>query len=275
MKKTILLIVILGFVCSSTYGDDSSEISLDTKDDSSSVDKWEFIVTPYLWLPSVDAKATADGTTQSLDLDFSDIIDTFDVFGLSSLFEARKGKWSLVFDFMYVDLDARFRNPVPILDKVGVHIEQTDFLFGVGYRLLELPLRQDTRFPALTFDLVGAGRYAYLKQKLTPKISGGPSMKLGKSKDWVEPVIGGRFAFHLTDKVTCIVRGNIGGFGVGSASKKTWKFMTGFGYRFSKKYTLKLGYQIYDIDYNNGSGSDEFGLDGKFDGPWLGLSYHF
>jgi len=160
MRKTILLIVALGFVCSLAYGDETAEIGLDTKDDSSSADKWEFIVTPYLWLPSVDAKATADGTTQSLDLDFSDIIDTFDVFGLSSLFEARKGKWSLVFDFMYVDLDARFRNPIPILDKVGVDIEQAEFLFGVGYRLLELPLRQDNRFPALTFDLVGAGRYA-------------------------------------------------------------------------------------------------------------------
>ena len=275
MKKTILLIVILGFVCSSTYGDETAEIGLDTKDDSSSVDKWEFIVTPYLWLPSVDAKATADGTTQSLDLDFSDIIDHFDVFGLSSLFEARKGKWALLFDFMYINLDGRFQPPVPILDKVGVHIEQTDFLFGVGYRLLELPLNQGNRFPALIFDLVGAGRYVYLKQKLTPKISGGPSTKLGKSKDWIEPVIGGRFLFHLTDKVTCTVRGNIGGFGVGSASNKTWNFMTGLGYRFSKKYTLKLGYRIYDIDYNNGSGSDEFGIDGKFDGPWLGLSYHF
>ncbi len=99
--------------------------------------------------------------------------------------------------------------------------------------------------------------------------------KLGKSKDWAEPFVGGRIVLNLTEKLGFGVRGDIGGFGIGSASDKTWNLVSALTYRFSKKYELRAGYHIYDMDYSNGSGGDEFGLDARLDGPKLGLVYHF
>jgi hypothetical protein len=29
------------------------------------------------------------------------------------------------------------------------------------------------------------------------------------------------------------------------------------------------------LDYSNGSGSKEFGMDAKFQGPWAGLTFYF
>jgi hypothetical protein len=123
---------------------------------------------------------------------------------------------------------------------------------------------------------VGAGaRYVYLKQEITPKLNSGLSTKLGKSKDWVEPVVGTRILVRLTKKVTFMTVGTISGFGVGSASDKTWDVESGFIYRLFERASLKLAYRYYDIDYSNGSGKEEFGLDGNMQGPWLGMAFKF
>ena len=87
--------------------------------------------------------------------------------------------------------------------------------------------------------------------------------------------MGGSIRLQLTEKFALGVRGDFGGFGIGSASNKTWNFLGGVFYRFSEGFELKVGYNIYDIDYDNGSGFEEFGFDAKMDGPKLGLTYHF
>ena len=50
------------------------------------------------------------------------------------------------------------------------------------------------------------------------------------------------------------------GFSIGSATDLTWNLYAGVDWRFSPSFDLKLGYRLLDIDYDNGSGSDEFGL---------------
>ena len=69
---------------------------------------WEFQVSPYFFAPSLDADSTLDGGTVPMDLSFSDILDNFDVFGLSVRVEAWKGKWGFIFDGSYTDIDGDF-----------------------------------------------------------------------------------------------------------------------------------------------------------------------
>lgn len=266
MKKTIPNILVMLFLFHSlAYCDE----------DVGKTEKWEFEVTPYLWLPKIDARSTVNGQTQPLDLTFKDIFDNFDLFGISGRFEAWKGKWGLLFDGMYVDLDGDFSPPPQILDKVKADITQGNLDIALSYRLCKLPLRKECTLPLLSFDLYGGGRYVYLKQKIRLKNARNNTVNLGKSKDWAEPFVGGCIILKWHEKVACYIRADIGGFGIGSASTKTWNFLGGFGYLLSEKYTLKVGYRIYDIDYSNGSGADEFGLDGKLQGPQIGLTYHF
>ena len=274
-----MLVLIL--LCPLVYAGDSSDTEQDVKDAPPTSDQWQFTFIPYLWLPSVDARATVEGKTQKVKLNFSEIIDNFDLFGIMGRFEAWKGKWGLILDVMYADLDGDFRNSNPLipndpfLNKLKVDIKQANVDFAVSYQLCKLPLRNEHHFPILTIAPICGGRYTYLKQEITPTIKSVLTPKLGGSKDWVEPYIGSLILLQFTEKVSCGLRWDFGGFGIGSASTKTWNLAAAVGYRFSKRYQIRLGYQIYDIDYSNGSGNDEFGLDGRLYGPKIGLMYHF
>jgi hypothetical protein len=68
---------------------------------------------------------------------------------------------------------------------------------------------------------------------------------------------------------------DFGGFGIGSASDLTWNLWTVVDYRLTERFSLKLGYRIYDLDYSRGSGRNEFGFDGQMTGPVLGLTVRF
>ena len=65
------------------------------------------------------------------------------------------------------------------------------------------------------------------------------------------------------------LRGDIGGFGVGS--QLTWDVTASVGYRMSDTATLLFGYRHLDVDYQDG----RFKIDGQFSGPYLGLSFRF
>jgi hypothetical protein len=238
-------------------------------------EKWEFSFTPYFNANSIDVDSTVAGQTAAIDLDFSDIMDDFDVWGVAAIFEARKGKWGILVNGNYVDIEGDFKDfSLPILQKIDVDLKQAIVDGALVYRLFEGPLRKGCYLHTV-FDVLAGARYSYLKQEITPTLNSGLSSKLGKSKDWVEPLVGAKMFVRLTNRVSWMAMGNISGFGVGSASDKTWDFTTGFDFRLFENASLKLAYRIYDIDYSNGSGSEEFGLDGKMEGPWLGMSFYF
>ena len=92
---------------------------------------------------------------------------------------------------------------------------------------------------------------------------------------FLPPYIGSRIILQITEKVSGGIRWDFGGFGIGSASTKTWNLVAALRYRFSKRYQIGLGYHIYDTEYSKGSGNDELGLDGRLYGPKIGLTYHF
>jgi hypothetical protein len=267
-KYFIALIFTFGliFMCSSAYCQ---------KDDPCvKKEKWEFSFTPYLNATSLDADTTINGITSSVDLDFSDIMDNFDVWGAAAYFEARKGKCGFFLNGSYLDVKGDFNLSGPIIDRVNVDVEQAIVDGALMYRLFEGPLRKGC-YLRTALDVWGGARYTYLKQEISPRSNSGLSTTLGKSKDWVEPLVGARIKVRLTQKISWVAVGNVSGFGVGSASDMTWDITTGFDVRLFEKASLKLAYRVYDIDYSNGSGRKEFGLDGKLEGPWLGMTFYF
>jgi len=63
--------------------------------------------------------------------------------------------------------------------------------------------------------------------------------------------------------------------GGSSASDLTWQVAGGVDYKFTKNMILNAGYRYVDLDYSRGSGSDEFGIRLKAQGPVLGLTILF
>jgi opacity protein-like surface antigen len=160
---------------------------------------------------------------------------------------------------------------------VDVEIDSGTADFALAYKLIKIPLKEGTPLE-FTFSPLGGLRYQYLKQEVTLKATGplGPAnATLGTSKDWVEPFVGAELRYELTEKLAVISRADAGGFGIGSASDLTWNFVIGMDWTFKENMDLKLGYRVMDMDYSNGSGDDEFGWDGRFYGPILGLNIHF
>ena len=239
---------------------------------------WDVSVAPYFWAPSIDGDSTISGGTAKIDLSFSDIIDDFDVWGISTRVEAWKGDWGLIFDGMYLDLetDAKLTDPPPA-GQVDVEIDSGTADFALAYKLIKIPLKEGTPLE-FTFSPLGGLRYQYLKQEVTLKADhplGPENTTLGTSKDWVEPFVGAELRYDLTEKLAVVSRADAGGFGIGSASDLTWNFVIGMDWTFKENMDLKIGYRVMDMDYSNGSGADEFGFDGKFYGPILGLNIHF
>lgn len=250
--STIMAALVLVIVCSPVQG--------------AADDEWKLRITPYFFAPAADYDATASGTTASIDLSFSDIWDNFDVFGGAVLTEAWKGEWGIVFDGYYVDLDGEFGPN----DSIDVDLKDAMVDLLAAYRIETHAFQGQTLF----FDILPGLRYHYLKQEITPDLPGPlPSVTQGGSEDWIEPVIGGRVVWPFAEKWTLAVGGDMGGFGIGSASDLTWSINTGLDFKFSEKWSIAIAYRYFDMDYSKGSGSNEFGFDGSMDGVMIGLTW--
>ena len=87
--------------------------------------------------------------------------------------------------------------------------------------------------------------------------------------------MGGRFIWELNDKFSLNFRGDVGGFGIGSASELTYQIIPGCSYKLSDNMTFEFAYRYVNLDYSNGSGTDELGMDLEAYGPSFGLKLLF
>ena len=88
---------------------------------------------------------------------------------------------------------------------------------------------------------------------------------------WVDPLLGARVRADLTDRFGVALLGNVGGFGIGSASDLTWEAMAAIGWRLNESLTLRAGYRALGVE--RGSGSNEANL--VLHGPILGATWLF
>ena len=95
------------------------------------------------------------------------------------------------------------------------------------------------------------------------------------SRLWFEPLLGARLGIQLADPLVLWVRGDYSGFGFAGETNYSWNLLFGMDYWVRESISLQLGYRFYEINYQNGSGSDAFGFSESFNGPFLSASFHF
>jgi len=120
-------------------------------------------------------------------------------------------------------------------------------------------------------DILFGGRYNGLTTDLTP--SGVPLPSHHFAKDWVDPIVGFRARFALGDRWAFGLRGDIGGFSLGS--KLTWDAVARFDIRANKSVSFNFGYGVVSTDYESGSGASYLLYDVRMDGPFVGVAFHF
>jgi opacity protein-like surface antigen len=234
-------------------------------------DDWQYELTPYLWASGMKGDVQAGRLPKtSVDMSFSDILDNLD-FGLMGAFEARKGRWGLLFDGIYMKVSdsatASRSGPGPIGATASAHaeaqVEQTMLAGAVGYRVTE---------GQVPVDVIGGLRYtkidvdAEINASLFA-LSG--TVKRSGDLDWIDPYVGLRVQYPLNERWSLLGYADVGGFGVGSDF--TWQGVAGVNYEFSKTIAAKFGYRYLRVDYDKDNTLYEM----RNDGLYLGAGIRF
>jgi len=234
--------------------------------------KWNFTIAPYMWAVSMDGKVTVGDYSASSSMSFSDIMKNLQVGGLMHM-EARKGGLGFFVDPIYLKMkqDTTLRavaagGAQPPTRDITATIETWLVEFGAIYQAGKWRLGDKGSVRSASLDIYGGGRYWYMHNSLDTSGPASPTSTV----DFVDPMIGLSFNTDLTERVVLNLRGDIGGFGVGSDF--SWSAAALFGYRFTGDITGFLGYRTLYLDYKT-SDSPRFKI--TMQGPITGVVFAF
>ncbi len=218
-----------------------------------SSDQWEITVAPYLMLTWMDGTAAVRGREVGINMAPSDILSNLQ-FSAMGAFEARKAKWAIGADAVYMALGTTIDKPPADID-----FNQGAYTFA-GLRQLNDKV-----------DFVFGARWNVLQGRLGFK---GPlETTVNQTKQWVDPIVGIKLRQPLGGKWHFTMQGDIGGFGAGSDF--AWHLFPVVGVDVGKRTTLGMGYRVLGADYKSGSGNTLFKYDVITQAFVLGAAFHF
>jgi hypothetical protein len=94
--------------------------------------------------------------------------------------------------------------------------------------------------------------------------------EISGTADWVDPFVGLRARYNLSDRFYTVAKADIGGFGVGS--DVVWQAYAGLGYQLNNSVATELGYRYFSLDY---SGSGDLVADMQMSGIVISLLIRF
>ena len=224
--------------------------------------KREVILTGYLFASALDGRSSLSQglPTADIDLSFGDVLDNLD-FGLMTALEVRQGPWSFVGDVLYSKLSPRGTLPGPAAAPVELEQKNLTLQGSVLYRV------QDSA--AVDVDLGAGLRYWSVDSEASIGPVGPASVSLGHKESWLDPVVIARLKAELDERWSVTVAGDIGGSG--SGSNLTWQLLGTVNYQMSDRLSLRGGYRVLAVDYED----DGYVYDVTLRGPVLGLAYRF
>jgi hypothetical protein len=243
--------------------------------------KWHFAIIPYLWMMGINGKTAIKGRTANVDVTFSDIFTNLD-FAAEVHIEAWRDRFGFFIDTSFAkialkkDVDLRFDN------TLSAKFISKFFLgeFGGFYRAGTWPIGSGTGSyenktnTSLTLDLIGGGRYWYLKNEVDLKGPVGLNPNFSQSENWFDFIVGGRANLAI-NKFFIQLRSDIGGFGLGFSSDISWNIAGYIGYELPHGITPIIGYRALYDKYSNGSGDNRFLWDAWIYGPQIGVGFQF
>ena len=195
--------------------------------------QWDFMAEPYLMFPYMDGE-TGIGNNLILPVEASpgDIFSKLQM-GAMLYLEAQTDKWAITSDLVYMKLNQELTAGIILYDG-SVTAKQLIWEAAGLYRLtscLEVGVGGRVNYVQTSVDgwinVIPAG---------TEPISG------RHHKTWFDPILIARFKTDIKDKWLFQLRGDLGGFGVGS--EFTWQLQGYVGYRFTRVFQLSAGYRF-------------------------------
>jgi hypothetical protein len=256
---------------------------------------WTFAFTTYGWLPWISGDLTVKGRSFDVDVSARQVVDALDWSGIPAWFsyaEARNGRVALFNDIVYSKLagSGDFARTGPggratLSGNVKADYEQAIVEVGGAY---EIWSGVNPGMGAAAFDVLAGGRYWYQNTTVSAAVDlaldlpglpvkGGRVFDKSGSIDWIDPFIGARLRQQLAPGHNLTLRGDVGGFDVGSDF--TWQVLATYDFQLcvTDRYTLDgyLGYRALSVDYSQGSGNRRYEFDALMQGPVMGATMRF
>jgi hypothetical protein len=209
-----------------------------------------------------------------------------------SYIEARRGPLAFYNDIFFAKLGvdvsaARTFGGLALDAALGLGFTQTVVEVGGTYEIAKWSGGgMSGRYTAI--DVLAGARYWHqemdinlvLTGTLTTTglvLTGSRAIARSGNVDWVDPVIGGRVRHQLAPGQELILRGDIGGFDVGSTF--SWNVLGAYSWQIANRngvsYSGILGYRLLSVDYVQGSGLTRYEYDVLQHGPLMGLTVGF
>jgi hypothetical protein len=258
---------------------------------------WRIGFTAYAWLTSINGNATARGQTVAVNASAIDLLQKSESLGaFMGYFEADKGRAGLYADFMWTRATfgqpvSLYRNPLPGLalslnGNAVLKAELTMIEVGGLYELQRRPgaegsftavdallgFRYWNNTATASLDALATATYAPLGITAARSIG----LSLSNTMQWVDPVVGLRLRHEFTPAQSVMVRGDVGGFGLGS--QFSWQALGVYTYKWKRDgYDIAAvaGYRAIGLRYSTGAGFDASSLDFTIHGPVIGLGVRF
>jgi hypothetical protein len=236
-------------------GDFSKDISAD-KD-------WHFLITPYLWFSGINGDMTLGSHTINFNVPFKDIFNNLK-FGVAATEEIRKGRIVFLSDQLYVRVGAqKVRAVAGFPRELTINATNNTFYWDneIGYRGVATD-----RF---NLDALVGMQYWYVDTGLNanPPFTSS-STGLSQTVGFVNPVLAMRAQVKIYKSLGGFVKGDIGGYGVGS--DLTGQAFAGIGFPL-KKIGLDFGYRRLYLDQTHKQLSQQITLQGLFLGVTFGI----
>jgi hypothetical protein len=178
------------------------------------------------------------GVNASVHASAGDLLSQVD-FGLMGTVEARKNRWVLPADLMWVRLEDNHSLPRGLLGINSIDFTSWQLVFTpkAGYRIVDNP--------KLKVDGLAGLRYWYLSNKLSlnPPIRNGVTASDG----WVDALGGARVVMLLRPKLSVALSADAGGGGGGP----DYQLVGLLGYRVRKRIVVQGGWRYLDVHYRN------------------------
>ena len=215
--------------------------------------RWRFVVAPYFLFPYMDGVVRIRGLDGVVVANPGDIFDKLQFGGMLYL-EAHNGIWGVSLDGLYMDLEQTAKR----VEQLTARLKQ-GMVEVTGYRRV-----------ATWVEVLAGGRLNILSGSLTGEMV--PS-DAKNDEIWFDPFVGARLQVPNTRKWRLALRGDYGGFGVGSETAA--QIYAVVGYRFSRLFEAAVACRWIDMNYKGGSAEEDFRYNVTTFGPEVGLAFHF
>jgi hypothetical protein len=224
-------------------------------------DRWIYGGEVYIWGANINGETTSGAP---IEVDFDDLFEHLEI-GFMGVLAAAKDKWTLLVDFIYLDVEDDDKGTVnisgsPTSAKIDVELKGFISTLGGAYSFLET---DTTRL-----NLVAGARYLWLEVDLDVDV--GPVSGDGSDSDQVwDGIVGLRGKTELNEKWYLTYYGDVGT----GESDKTWQALAAISYRFESVDAV-LGYRYLKWEFDKAGDMlnfDELDLSG----PFAGVKFRF